>query len=653
MKRLAVLMAALVAATSVQAQQLPSDIPAKFTPVEASFDFTRRTVEIAMRDGVKLHTVILAMKGAKDAPILLDRSPYGAEEESSKNASAHGEMQAGAVGATLLRAGYILVFQDVRGKHGSGGAYVNERPLIGPLNASSVDHSTDAYDTIDWLVKNVDGTNGRVGIFGTSYDGMMAAMALVHPHPALKAAMPANPVINTWMNDDDYHGGAFRLIGYDYYYSQDAAKGEAGDLWRDDYDDYNTFLHAGSASDFVNSHGLGQLGWVRRMHDHPAYDAFWHAQALDEILPKQPQTVPTLWVAGQWDQEDMYGAVAVYEAVSRNDPSHLNHLVIGPWKHGGWAGDGSTLGPVRFDSDTAAWFRRYVMLPFLDANLKTGGTAANLPPVLAFQTGANQWQRLDHWPLACATGCPAPAQRLYLQPAGALGFAPPVARTTETASDSYVSDPAKPIPYRPRPIRPTYAKGSTWGQWLADDQRAFADRTDVLTYQTPALTQPVAISGAAVANLVAATTGTDGDFVVKLIDVYPAEYPEKPEMGGYQLGIAMDIFRGRYAAKGFGHAEPLVANRPTTVRFALPNANHVFLPGHRIMVQVQSSWFPLYDRNPQSYVANIFDAKPGDYRKATVTLFHSAREASFVELPVVAATSTATPAPALAAAPAM
>ena len=642
MKRLA--MTAVAAATlamgaGVQAQQLPSDIPAHFTPADASFDFDRRVVDIPMRDGVKLHAVILSMKGAHDAPIILDRTPYGAEDGSEKAASAHGAMLVAPAAAMLLSAGYILVSEDVRGKHGSGGAYVNERPLVGPLNASGIDHSTDAYDTIDWLVKNVDGTNGRVGIVGTSYDGMMAAMALVHPHPALKAAIPENPVINTWMNDDDFHGGAFRLIGYDYYYAQDAAKGDAGDLWRDAYDDYDTFLRAGSASDFVKSRGLGQLGWVRRLHDHPAYDAFWHAQALDEILPRQPQTVPTLWVAGQWDQEDIYGAVAAYQAVSRNDPNHVNHLVIGPWKHGGWAGDGSTLGAIRFDSDSALWFRRHVMLPFLDANLKTGGGPADLPPVLAFQTGANQWQRLDRWPLACTPGCATPAQRLYLQAAGALAFTPPSPHGAEAASDSYVSDPAKPVPYRLRPIRPTYAKGSTWGQWLVDDQRLFADRPDVLTYQTPPLTQPVAIAGAAVTNLVVATTGTDGDFVVKLIDVYPDEYAEKPEMGGYQLGIAMDIFRGRYAARGFGQPTPLVANRPTAIRFALPHANHVFLPGHRIMVQVQSSWFPLYDRNPQSYVANIFDARPADYRKATVTLFHAPREASFVELPVVPAAS--------------
>jgi hypothetical protein len=638
MRRLAAAMVATVAlATSVHGQQLPPDIPSSFTAAEGSFDYERRQVEIPMRDGVRLHAIIVAPRNATHAPIILERTPYGSEDETNQHASAHGAMKLEPAAAMLLNAGYIVAYEDVRGKYGSGGAYVNERPLVGPLNASGIDHSTDAYDTIDWLVKNVAGTNGRVGIIGTSYPGMMAAMALVKPHPALKAAVPANPVINTWMNDDDFHGGAFRLIGYDYYYQQDAAKGDAGELWRDAYDDYDTFLRAGSASAFVKSRGLGQLPYLQRMHDHPAYDAFWHAQALDEILPRQPQKVPTLWVSGQWDQEDQYGAAAAYIALSRNDPDHVNHLVIGPWKHGGWAGNGATLGAVGFGADTALWFRRKVMLPFLDEHLKDGGKPADLPPVLAFQTGTNEWQRLDHWPLACTAGCTAPMQRLYLEPAGGLSFTPPVAsHVPDAASDSYVSDPAKPVPYRLRPIRPTYAKGSTWGQWLVDDQRPFSDRPDVLTYQTPPLVQPVAIAGAPVADLVAATTGTDGDFVVKLIDVYPDEYPDKPEMGGYQLGIAMDIFRGRYAARGFGQAVPLVANRPTAIRFALPQASHVFLPGHRIMVQVQSSWFPLYDRNPQTFVPNIFDAKPADYRKATITLFHAPREASAIELPVVA-----------------
>lgn len=621
---------ALALAGSGHAQQLGSDIPKSFKAVDADFDYERRSVDIPMRDGVKLHAVIVQLKGLKDAPIILQRTPYGAESATEREASSHGDMVVRASDAALLKAGYIRVYEDVRGKYGSEGEYVNERPLIGPLNATKVDHATDAYDTIDWLVKNLPNTNGRVGIIGTSYDGMMAAMALVKPHPALKASVPMNPVINTWMNDDDFHGGAFRLIGFDYYYGQDAAKGNAGDLWRDAYDDYDVFVRAGSAGDFARAHGLEQLPWVNRMMAHPAYDAFWQAQALETILPKQPQTVPTLWVASQWDQEDIYGAVAAYRAVSKVDPRHLNHLVLGPWAHGGANGDGSTLGAIRFDADTALWFRREVLLPFLDAHLKTGGAPDRLAPVTAFQTGSNRWQTLPAWPLACERGCARPMQRLYFAGGGMLGWTAGAA----AGGDSYVSDPAKPIPYRLRPIRPTYATGSTWRQWLVDDQRPFSDRTDVLVYQTPVLTKAVAISGAAAVDLVAATTGTDGDFVAKLIDVYPADYSEKPEMGGYQLPVAMDILRGRYR-EGFETARPIAANTPLAYRIVLPHANHVFLPGHRIMVQIQSSWFPLYDRNPQTFVPTIMEAKPTDYRKATITVGYGGAQGSFVELPVV------------------
>jgi putative CocE/NonD family hydrolase len=621
---------ASVAASTVQAQTLPNGIPAKFVPATTTFDYDRREVDVKMRDGVKLHMVLIVPKGTRDAPILLDRTPYNADGSTSRAASSHAEMLVSPAYAEFLRAGYIVAIEDVRGKYGSKGEYVNERPLIGPLNGTKVDHSTDAFDTIEWLTKNVGEGNGRVGIIGTSYDGMMAAMALIHPHPALKAAAPMNPVINTWMGDDDYHGGAFRMIGYDYYFSQDTARGSGGDLWRDAYDDYDTFLRAGSATGFVKSRGLDQIRIVRDLHDHPAYDAYWQAQALEDILARQQQTVPTLWIAAQWDQEDMYGAIAAYRATSRNDPNHVNHLALGPWSHGGWSGTGDSLGAIRFGSDTGAWFRRNVLIPFLDGNLKTGGKPADLAPVTAFQTGTNTWQRLPTWPAACESGCAHPTRKLYLQAEGALSFTAP----TSNGADEYVSDPAKPIPYRARPIRPLYATGSTWRQWLVDDQRPFSDRPDVLTYRTPPLDKEVALAGAPIADLIAATTGSDGDFVVKLIDVYPEEYPDKPELGGYQLPVAMDILRGRYR-ESFSNAKPITPNTPLAYRFALPHVNHVFLPGHRIMVQIQSSWFPLYDRNPQTFVPNIFDAKSGDYQEATIRVIHAPAQASSIELPIV------------------
>jgi putative CocE/NonD family hydrolase len=610
----------------------PADMPAKFEPKTDSFDYEKREVMIPMRDGVKLHTILIIPKGAKHAPILLDRTPYSAAEHTSRNESPHMAAVVPSTFDVFIGANYIVAFQDVRGKYGSEGEYVNERPLRGPLNPTNVDHATDAYDTIDWLVKNVPETNGKVGMIGTSYDGMMVLMALSDPHPALKAAVPINPVADTWMGDDDFHGGAFRMAGYDYYYSQDTARGSGDDLWRGAFDDYDVFLRAGSASDFTRQYGVDKLGFPQKLAAHPAYDAFWQAQSLNHILAERPHKTPTLYVASLWDQEDMYGAMATYEATRKQDAAHEDYLALGPWRHGGANGDGSHLGAISFDGDTGLWFRRHVLKPFLDAHLKDEAPAAGaetVAPVTAFETGTNTWRAYPAWPLATAKATP-----LYLRPGGALGFTPAPGHANQ--SETYVSDPAKPVPYRLRPIRPTYAKDSTWGQWLVDDQRNFADRTDVLTFTTDVLTAPVQISGAPEVNLWAATSGTDADWVVKLIDVYPDEVPANPTMGGYQLAVSMDILRGRYR-KSFEHPEPIPANTAELYRWALPNTNHVFLPGHRIMVQIQSSWFPLYDRNPQTYVDNIFFAKPADYQKATQRVFDGGVHESFINLPLVEA----------------
>jgi uncharacterized protein len=599
-----------------RAQSLPSDVPPTFMPATASYDYIRREVEIPMRDGVKLHTVLILPKEATHAAIVLDRTPFGADTSTDLARSSHADRIVTPAYGLFLRAGYILVLQDIRGKYGSKGVYVNELPLRGPDNPTSVDQATDAWDTIDWLVKNVHESDGRVGMIGTSYGGMMVAMALTHPHPALKVAVAANPVINTWMGDDDFHGGALRMVNFDYYFEDQSVHSDGGALWRGEYDEYETFLEAGSAGQFAHQWGLDQLPAVRRLRDHQSYDAYWKAQALEDILRQHPPTVPTLWIASQWDAEDIYGATAAFAAVHT---SSTQHLIMGPWPHEGWMTDGASLGPIRFESDTARWFRTAVLLPFLNAALKDAA-APDLPAVLAFQTGSNRWLRSEEWPMS-----PATPTRLYLQSAGAAGFA---GGANGEETDTYVSDPAKPIPYRIRPLRPYGSLDSTWPRWLVDDQRSFSDRPDVLVYKTPPLKEPVSISGAALVNLVASTTGTDGDFVVKLIDVYPDEYADQPELGGYQLAIAMDILRGRYR-EGFDKPTPIKAGEPLTYRFALPHANHVFLPGHRIMVQVQSSWFPLYDRNPQTFVPNIFDAQPSEYRPATIKIFHT----SFVELP--------------------
>jgi putative CocE/NonD family hydrolase len=624
---------AMLRIPAIRAQSTVSDIPNQFAAVTSAFDYLHREADIPMRDGVKLHTVLVIPRGISGAPILLDRTPYDAGKATSAAQSSHGDRVVAPAFGAFLRAGYIVVFQDIRGKYGSEGIYVNERPLRGPANRSDVDHATDAWDTIDWLVKNVKESNGRVGMIGTSYDGMMVAMALTHPHPALRAAVAANPVINTWMGDDDFHGGAFRMINFDYYFAQHSVRGDGGMLWRGKYDEYETFMVAGSAGNFMHLSGLDQLPFIQSIHEHPAYDEFWQARALEPILAATSQVVPTLWIAGQWDAEDSHGAFAAFQAVHAHDPQGLNHLVLGPWRHEGWMDDGSALGPIAFDTDTALWFRKSILLPFLDAHLKNG-PAVDLSPVLAFQTGANRWMRQDSWPLSCASGCPAKSSRLYLHGKGSLRFDTPAG--VNQGSDSYISDPAKAIPYRVRPLHPYGVPESSWSRWLVDDQRPFSDRPDVLVYETPPLEQSVAINGAPIVNLVAASTGTDGDFIVKLIDVYPDEYADKPELGGYQLPIAMDILRGRYR-NGFEKPERITPAAALTYRIPLPNVSHTFLPGHRIMVQIQSSWFPLYDRNPQTFIANIFDAKPTDFHPATITIFRSAASPSFVELPTIPA----------------
>ena len=612
---------------------LYSDIPDDFKLNEKTYDYVKRDVMIPMRDGVKLHTVIVIPKGQAQLPILLDRTPYDASKLTGKTISPHMAAILPRDFAELAAAGYIIVAQDVRGKFGSEGVYVNERPLRGPLNSGGIDHATDAWDTIDWLVKNVPQSNGKVGMIGVSYDGMMVLMELSDPHPALKAAVPINPVADTWLNDDDFHGGAFRLIGYDYYFGQDSVKGDGGNLVRGGIDDYDVFLKAGSAWDFARATGVDKLPFPARMAQHPAYDDFWKAQALETILPRHTLTVPTLYVASQWDQEDSFGAIGVYEAVRASDPGHQrDFLVLGPWCHGGSEEDGSKLGALTFDGDTAEHFRQNILLPFLDARLKDGARPPSLSPVTVYETGANAWRTYDSWPRSCPTGCPETSRVLWLQPDGRLGFDRPGG--AEHSVD-YVSNPAKPVPYRSRPIRPTYVDDSTWERWLVDDQREFSSRPDVVSWTSDVLTDPVRIAGAPAVHLRASTSGADADWVVKLIDVYPDEVPTDTALGGYELMIAADIFRGRYR-ESFSAPKPITPDKVETFAFNLPNASHVFLPGHRIMVQVQSSWFPLYDRNPQSWVDNIFFAKRGDYRSATEQIIDAGADSTYLDLPVVA-----------------
>ncbi|HKC71519.1 MAG TPA: CocE/NonD family hydrolase, partial [Terriglobales bacterium] len=577
-------------------------------------------------------------KGAHNAPMLLTRTPYSATAQTSQAASSHlSPILEGYDNPTdvIVEGGYIRVVQDIRGKYGSEGDYVMTRPLHGPLNPTPVDESTDTYDTIDWLVKNVPESNGKVGILGISYDGFLPLMALVNPHPALKVAVPMNPMVDGWMGDDWFHYGAFREQNLPYIYEQEGTRDNSAKWWFSHHDDYDEFMAAGSAGELGRRHGLEQVGFWRKILEHPSYDSWWREQAMDRILAAQPLKVPTMLVDSLWDQEDIYGALAVYKAIKPKDKNNdMVYLVMGPWHHGQEIGDGNSLGALKFNSDTGLYFREHILGPFLDRYLKGNVATPDIAPVTAFETGTNRWEHLQAWPAGCAGGCKIEPTPLYLEAGLKLGFAAP---QSGAAYDEYVSDPAKPVPFRARPIQPVgYTDGFTWSEWLVDDQREQSGRTDVLTFTSDVLTAPVKISGQPVANLVASTSGTDSDWVVKVIDVYPDQVAAQPEMGGYQLMISADIFRGRYR-ESLSNPKSIEPNSPLLYRFALPTANHVFLPGHRIMVQVQSSWFPLYDRNPQTFVSNIFWAKPGDYRKATQRVYHEPGEASFIELPIVKA----------------
>ena len=608
-----------------------NESPKKVVRPESSFDYIRRVEEIPMRDGVTLHTIILIPRGAAHAPMLLTRTPYSAEEQTGYAQSGHmGMIIDGYDNAvdTIIEGGYIRVVQDVRGKYGSKGIYMMNPPLAGTkYNATKTDDSTDAYDTIDWLVKHVKESNGRVGILGISYDGFLPLMALVNPHPALKISVPMNPMVDGWRGDDWFHNGAFRQQNLPYIYEQDGTADNSAKWWQSVQDDYDFYLRGVSAGALAKEHGLEQMGFWNKITAHPAYDDFWQSQAMDKILADRPLSVPVLLVGSLWDAEDIYGYLAMWKALKPKDTNgDMVRMSIGPWYHGQGIAEGSTLGAVKFGMDTARWWRKNVLAPTLAHYLKDDAPPLTIAPVTAFETGTNEWRNFQSWPVADAKGTP-----LYLKPNGALGFEP---AQGAAASVDYISDPMKPVPYRARPIKTSgYDTCAQWACWLTDDQREASGRPDVVSFTTDVLTQPVTVRGQPVVHLTAATTGSDADWVVKLIDVYPDQVPGDHAMGGYQLAVAMDIFRGRYR-ESLSEAKAIAPNTPLPYTFELPTADHVFLPGHRIMVQVQSSWFPLYDRNPQTFVPNIFFAKPEDFQKATQSITVAGPQASFIDLPV-------------------
>ena len=639
-------LAAMTAVAPAQQQPYTNDLNASYKAPPASRDYERREAMAPMRDGVKLYTVIWIPKGAHDAPMVLTRTPYDAAHRTGARDADRLVDALPLADQEFVRAGYIRIYQDVRGKYGSEGAYLMTPPPVGSgYNNTGADDTTDAWDTIDWLVKNVPESNGRVGMIGSSYEGFTVVMALLHPHPALKVAAPESPMVDGWMGDDWFHYGAFRQPNLDYILEQTTRRGE-GVMTPHPGDDYSNYLEAGTAGNFARARAMDQLPYWKDMENHPSYDGFWQAQALDKLIARTKLTVPTMWEQGEWDQEDMYGANHSYRAWEPQDTTNtMNYLVMGPWFHSQVNRQGRAIGPLVWATDTAAEWRSQVLLPFFNQYLKAGAPKADTPPVWVYDTGADHWDALPKWPLSCKLGCAAASRPLYLAAGGKLSFSAPEAGAQPF--DEYVSDPAKPVPYRPRPV---VGEGAGWRTWLVTDQRFVDGRPDVLTYETEPLAAPMKLAGEPMVHLVASTTGTDSDWVVKLIDVYPGDQLESqdtggafpgvlgaaPDMSGYELPVGIDIFRGRYRAS-FSQPEALPANEALEYKFALPNVDHTFPAGHRIMVQVQSTLFPLYDRNPQTFVPNIFNARPEDFTKATQRIWHEPGKASYIELPVAPA----------------
>ena len=528
----------------------------------------------------------------------------------------------------LADEGYIFVFQDIRGRFKSEGRFVMQRPPRSTADAGAIDESTDAYDTIDWLLKSIPGNNGRAGMLGISYDGWLTAMAMLDPHPALRAVSPQASPADMFLGDDFHHNGAFRLsYGFEYAVLTEASDTNAQFTF-DRYDTFDWYLALGALSN-VNARYLhGSLPSWNDFVAHPNYDAFWRRQAIGPYLTRV--TEPTLNVGGWWDQEDFYGPLKIYELLERHDSLNRNFLVVGPWNHGGWArGPGNKLGNIGFGANTGEYFRDSVQAAFFAHYLKD--KPLDLPEALTFEVGANRWMRSDAWPPRTSR-----ARDLYFAPAGRLSFERPPLERAPSAFDSYVSDPAHPVPYRARPIEPTYyPKGSGWYTWLLQDQRFVQGRPDVLSWETEPLAEDVVVRGDIVAHLFAATTGSDADWIVKLIDVYPEDHPTDPKLGGYELMVANDVFRGRYR-NSFERPEPIVPNAVVEYVVDLHTQDYRFLRGHRIMVQVQSTWFPIIDRNPQTYVPNIFLAKDSDYRTATHRIYRSVRYPSHITLTVAA-----------------
>jgi putative CocE/NonD family hydrolase len=579
--------------------------------------FTRTDALVPMRDGVQLFTQLFAPKAAAGPlPILLLRTPYGIDGRAERQFKTYLR--------ELVEDGYVFAYQDIRGRHRSGGAFVMTRPARDPKDPRAVDEASDTQDTIDWLLKNVPGNNGKVGMLGISYDGWLTACALLDPHPALKAVSPQASPIDMFLGDDFHHNGAFRLsYGFEYVAMMETDKTNAAFAF-DRRDTFEWYLKLGALSNVNRRHFHGKMPTWNDFVAHPNYDAFWKRLSLQPRLTSAK--VPTLNVAGWFDQEDYRGPFQIYDRLEKHDASDHNFLVVGPWNHGGWAnGPGDRLGKVTFDQATGKQFRRDVQAPFFSRYLKDRPGRAPAEARM-FQTGSNRWVEYDAWPPKGAA-----AKALYFHPGGKLAFDPPP--DAGPAADEYVSDPASPVPYRPRPVTPTYP-GREWKEWMVEDQRFTHRRPDVLTYESDPLTEDLVVAGPMAARLFAATSGTDCDWIVRLIDVYPDDYPDDPEMSGFQQLLIGEPVRARFR-NSLEKPEPVEPGQVEEYTIDLHWGHHCFRKGHRVMVQVSSTWFPLIDRNPQKYVPNIFEATDADFRPARQQVHRSAKHPSRLTLAVL------------------
>jgi uncharacterized protein len=584
-------------------------------------DYQRSEVMIPMRDGIKLHTVILKPADiTAPLPFLIQRTPYGVDG-TSRGSFFGGRPE-------LARDGYIYVAQDIRGRYKSEGEFVMSRPQADHHDPKAVDESTDAYDTVDWLLKNIQGNNGRAGFVGTSYPGFLATEAGIDPHPAVKAISPQAPMIDVWMGDDFFHNGAFRqTYGYDYVFGMESNKENADVSYGKDKDGkpedgFDYFLSRGSFTEDVKKSGVKQPFPTWKLFlDHPGYDTVWSSRAVENHL--DTVAVPTLSVGGYYDQEDMWGPQEEYRKLEPHDSKHENFLALGPWRHGSWASSSRHLGNLNYGESIGKEFRAQIEAKFFGHYLKDE-PGFDLEDTVSFQTGSNTWKRYSHFP-------PKEAQptSLHLVGDGLLSWSD----AKEPAKASYVSDPANPVPYRHRPIQPTYSDGSQWFYWLTEDQRFVTDRKDVAVWKLPMLKKDLIVTGEVMADIFASTTGTDNDMVVKLIDQYPDNDPD-PKMRGYQLMTNEEIFRGRYL-NSFEKPEPMRAGSIREYHYSLHDVDHVFKAGHTVMVEIQSTWFPLYDRNPQTFVPNIMTAKPEDYKPATITIYSDPEHDSNLQMPLM------------------